>query len=563
MKSLSIKSKLTIASMAAICIISFVAFENYSSLKILTAQAEDAQIASTLMRQHMDGDMMHDAIRADVLKATLGLKIRNEKMIDEAKSDAAEHGERFMDNLQKNISLNLPVEVHKLFQDAEPVLRAYNEQAARYITAAAEDAKNSTNQTDVLFPEFEKSFSVLEKSQEDIGGKIEEFTKKLKDDQVNAAGSATIRSLVGAFFAIMITLFVPIFSRIVLFSPLGKLIDVMSPLANGDWSIVITDMDRADEIGEMSRAVEVFKINGMEAERLRKEQATDQQKQIDRSKNVDKIVARFEKEIEAIVSIASSASTELQSTAEVLAATAEETSKQSNTVAAAAEQATANVQTVASATEELTASVREIQNSVDNSNSMVIRAGDQAAATNEKVKKLTAASEKIGEVVNLINDIAEQTNLLALNATIEAARAGEAGKGFSVVASEVKSLAAQTAKATEEIAKHVKDIQEASGDSAAAIQMIAMAIEEVKKTSATIAAAVEEQGSATQEIARNINEAAGGTKEVSSSIASVSEAAQHTGTAAAQVLVTAGELAKNGENLKIQVDSFLRTIGEA
>ena len=352
-------------------------------------------------------------------------------------------------------------------------------------------------------------------------------------------------------------------SRVGVVLPLHDLTSAMRRLADSDWATIVPDLSRKDEIGTMANTVEIFKTNGMEAERLRKEQAAAQQQQLDRAGNVDRLVAGFEKEIEAIVSLVSAASTELQSTAESMVATAEETSKQSNAVAAASEEATANVQTVASATEELSASVREIQNSVSNSNGMVVRAAEQAEATNDKVKDLSVASQKIGEVVQLINDIAAQTNLLALNATIEAARAGEAGKGFAVVASEVKALAGQTAKATDEIAKQVKDIQDASGASAAAIQQITKAIEEVKKTSASISAAVEEQGSATQEIARNVNEAATGTSEVSNNIATVSQAAQHTGESATQVLAAAGELAKNGERLKVQVDQFLRAVKAA
>ena len=345
--------------------------------------------------------------------------------------------------------------------------------------------------------------------------------------------------------------------------PLGLITGVMGKLAAEDLSVDVPMTERKDEIGSMARTVETFKTRGIEVRRMRGEQATAQQAQLDRAKNVDKIIAGFEKEIEAIVSKVSSASTELQSTAEVMTATAEESAKKSNTVAVASEEATANVQTVASATEELSASVREIQNSVNNSNGMVVKAADQAIASNSKVRDLAAASQKIGDVVNLINDIAAQTNLLALNATIEAARAGEAGKGFAVVASEVKALAGQTAKATEEIALQVKGIQEASGASAEAIGQIAKAIEEVRKTSIAISAAVEEQGSATQEIARNISEAASGTRDVSSNIASVSEAAQQTGISATRVLASAGELAKNGAVLKAQVEAFLRRVREA
>jgi methyl-accepting chemotaxis protein len=221
------------------------------------------------------------------------------------------------------------------------------------------------------------------------------------------------------------------------------------------------------------------------------------------------------------------------------------------------------VQTVATATEELSASIAEIGQQVTRSSGMIKDAVSQATQSNEQVRGLTAAAQRIGDVVELINNIASQTNLLALNATIEAARAGDAGKGFAVVASEVRALANQTAKATEEIGSQVRAIQEATQTSAAAIAAIAETIGKVDETSTTIASAVEEQGAATQEIARNVAQAAHGTQEMAGNIAGVSQAAQQTGTAASEELVAAGSLSQNGERLRRQVEAFLREVRAA
>ena len=345
--------------------------------------------------------------------------------------------------------------------------------------------------------------------------------------------------------------------------PIGKMTSAMDVLANGNLDVDIPAQEYSNEIGKMAKALDSFKKNGKEAEKLREEQAVEQQKQLDRAKNIDMFVSNFEKAVSVVVDSISSAATELQSTAEAMSSAAGGTSNQSGVVALASEEATANVQTVAAATEELSASINEIQARVGDSNKMAVQASDQANSTNAKVKDLAAAAEKIGTVVNLINDIASQTNLLALNATIEAARAGDAGKGFAVVASEVKTLAGQTAKATEEIAMQIRGIQEATGASVTAIKGITKIVEEVRETSVAISAAVEEQGSATQEIARNVNEAAIGTKEVSNNIIHVSEAAQRTGEAAMQVLSASSELAINGEDLRMQVDTFIRDIRTA
>jgi methyl-accepting chemotaxis protein len=246
-----------------------------------------------------------------------------------------------------------------------------------------------------------------------------------------------------------------------------------------------------------------------------------------------------------------------------MTSTAEETSRQSTAVAAASEQTSQNVQTVASATEELSASIREISSQVSEATRIIGSAVTQAAETDTKVKGLSEAALKIGEVVVLINNIASQTNLLALNATIEAARAGEAGKGFAVVASEVKILATQTARATDEIDAQIRAIQEASTTSADAIRQIAQTIGRVNEVSTAIASAVEEQGAATQEISRNVQQAAQGTTEVSSNIINVTQAAEITGASANDVLTAAGGLARNGALLRSEVDTFLRDVRSA
>ncbi|HNB27339.1 MAG TPA: methyl-accepting chemotaxis protein [Alphaproteobacteria bacterium] len=346
--------------------------------------------------------------------------------------------------------------------------------------------------------------------------------------------------------------------------PVVSLSSAMQHLAGGEKAIAIPSTAQKDELGDMARSVLVFKESMIEAERLRLEQEQAKIRAAEeRRKAMLDLADKFEASVGGVVDAVNAAATELQATAESLAAATEETSRQSIAVASAAAEMDQNVQTVAAATEELTTSIGEIGGQIAESSRIVGAAVSQADDTNNKVRTLADAAQKIGEVVTLINEIAGQTNLLALNATIEAARAGEAGKGFAVVASEVKTLATQTANATDQIAGQVRAIQDATSVSAQAIGAITQTIGRVNEISTAIASAVEEQGAATQEISRNVQGASTATSEVSSNITGVTDAAQHTSAGASNVLAAAAELARNGSRLHQEVASFLQTVRSA
>jgi methyl-accepting chemotaxis protein len=345
--------------------------------------------------------------------------------------------------------------------------------------------------------------------------------------------------------------------------PIVSMTGAMRQLADQDLETEIPARGRADEIGDMAAAVQVFKDNMIEAERLRAEQAEEQAAKERRQAIIDQAIAEFDQSASAAIASVSGAVSQLESLATSLTATAEETSMQSTNVSSASEEASTNVQTVAASAEELAASVQEISRQVSQSNDMSKKAVESADDTSKRVQGLADAANRIGDVIGLISDIAEQTNLLALNATIEAARAGDAGKGFAVVASEVKSLAEQTAKATDEIGQQIGSMQSATNDAVSAIQDITGLIGSMDEATTMIAAAVEEQGAATGEIAANVQQASAGTQEVNANIAGVSEAAGQTGAASTEVLSASNELGQQAGDLRAEIDRFLQTIRAA
>ena len=344
---------------------------------------------------------------------------------------------------------------------------------------------------------------------------------------------------------------------------LVRLQNSMKSIAAGDLAVEIATSG-SDEIADMAGALQVFKDNMLESNRLRSERTeAEKHTRAQRRAEMQKLAAEFEAAVGEIVQTVSSASTELEASATSLTKTAEETQQLSGKVEAASEEASSNVRSVAAATEEMTASVAEISRQVQESNRIASEAVSQAEVTDARINELSKAALRIGDVVNLITSIAEQTNLLALNATIEAARAGESGRGFAVVAQEVKALAAQTAGATKEISSQIAGMQVATQESVQAIKQIGATIGRISQIAATISTSVEQQGGATQEIARNVEQAAQGTSEVATNIVDVNQGARRTGTASAQVLSSAQSLSGESNRLRLEVDKFLDTVRAA
>jgi methyl-accepting chemotaxis protein len=345
--------------------------------------------------------------------------------------------------------------------------------------------------------------------------------------------------------------------------PVKAVTAVMRKLTEGDMEVAIADDGRLDEVGEMTRAVLVFKESMIKNKALEVEQAKENKNRERRAEAVEKLIGEFQKNSSAVIQAVASAAAQLLTNSKAMSSNAEQTSGQSLAVAAASEEASTNVQTVASAADELHASITEIGRQVSESAHLAANAAKETEKTNITVEGLAAAAQKIGAVIELINNIAAQTNLLALNATIEAARAGDAGKGFAVVAQEVKTLADQTAKATEEISAQVTEMQNVTANTVTAIKSIGATITQLNQISTTIAASVEEQTTATNEIARSVEQAAQGTRTVSMNIGGVTDKAQQTGQMSGQVLQAGNELAHQGDVIRKEIETFINKVRNA
>ncbi len=405
-----------------------------------------------------------------------------------------------------------------------------------------------------LSTHYSSAEPVLEQLGADIGANVARIQKEAEQ-----IAQSALMMTIGIFVvgAVLLVVFSIILSRAIVHA-IGGLTGKMTRLAGNDFDVDLGEVDRKDEIGEMARAVLVFRENGVERQKLEADQRAAEEAQRKRFETQESYIREFDTEVVTMMTAVGSAVEQLHAVSEVLRNSANTATEQSSAVSAGTEEASSNVQLVATAATELSASIHEIAGQVTETSSMAQSASERAQSTNEEIQGLNDAALRIGEVIGLINDIAGQTNLLALNATIEAARAGDAGKGFAVVASEVKNLANQTARATEDISTQINGIQQATRSAVDAIDEIVRMITDISERASAVAAAVEQQTVATSEISQNVEQAAAATSEISAAMQGVSGAVSDTNAAAGDVRGSAENLGDQSGGLRRQIDTFLQ-----
>ena len=496
----------------------------YWGISRLETETQRLVVATSALRNHLEGDMMHDALRGDVLAALLAQDASDAERA-QVTADVEAHATRFRKVVRENEAAPLDDHTRTALVDVNPKLDAYVQSAQSIVALALRDHDAAEAQ----LAQFKAAFEDLEGAMEKVSDLIETSVRESNEREVAAARQATQAIVLVGLLLIALMLGAATLINRSITRPLHAVVAGLKDMAEGEGDLTRrVHIDSKDELGELAHWFNTF-------------------------------VARVQSTVAAIGRTShglATSSEEMMAVSRQMSGTAGDASTGANMVSAAAEQVSTSVRSVATATEEMSTSVREIAENAANAAKVANQAVVVADTTNATIVKLGQSSAEIGQVLKVITSIAEQTNLLALNATIEAARAGEAGKGFAVVANEVKQLATQTARATEDIRERIGAIQDNSQAAVAAMGQIASIIGQIDDFANTIASAVEEQSATTSQITHTVKEGHQGTSEIARSITGVAEAAQHTSEGAMQTQRSAEELAKLASDLRHLVSRF-------
>jgi len=517
---------------------------------ILNHELSETNHVSKVLRNHLEGDMMHDALRSDVLASLAANNPAYGLSIAEVKTDLNDHVENFRSLLAANVELTANNELGPVIAAVAPALEDYIATATKLVETAAIDEPAAL----AMLPGFFDDFRALEGAMEQASDGISAVSDSAVAQASMIGTISQIAILIASLLAIGAVIAIMLGARSRVVGPIVDLTSAMDKLAAGDTSVQAPHRDREDEIGRMAAALTKFRENAVNRLALEAAQRTQEQDRAERSRRVEALASGFADQLASTLSTLRESSGRLMRDASSLEHVCDEANRSASKATNATDGANSNVQTIAAATTELSASIQEIATRMSESARSAEQAVTQGNAAGVTARELADAARNIDEIVSVIGSVAEQTNLLALNATIEAARAGEMGRGFAVVAAEVKALASQTSRATEDVSRRIVEIQGISARSTEQLRDVVALIDQMKQFSVAVAAAAEEQSAATNSIAENVNSAAGLSDEARDSVAAMSSVTSQARAATSSVQ----DSARSVEDLSARLNAVAR-----
>lgn len=509
---------------------------------------------SKVLRNHLEGDMMHDALRSDVLAALAASNPAYGLSIDDVKADLKDHTENFRSLIDSNSELTASnAELGSVVTAVKGALEDYISAATRLVETASADESAAL----AMLPSFFDDFRKLEVAMSEASDKISAVSDRVVASAASLGLYSQLAILVATLLAIGAVIAIVLGARNQIVKPIVDLTGAMDKLAGGDTTVQAPHANRDDEVGRMAAALVKFRESAINRLALEETQRKQDAERAERSRRIEALASTFADHLAVSLSSLRESSGRLMNDASTLEHVCEEANASARNAIDATDGANSNVQTIAAATAQLSASIQEIASRMAESARSAEQASSQGAAAGQTAQQLTDAARSIDEIVAVIGNVAEQTNLLALNATIEAARAGEMGRGFAVVASEVKGLASQTSRATEDVSRRISEIQGISHRSTEQVNQMVGLIEQMKQLSVAVAAAAEEQSAATNNIAENVNSAAGRSDEARDSVATLSAVTAKTREATDSVQASARSVEDLAHKLNAVARDFL------